>query len=282
MKKKLFSFLISLVLLAAVLPCSYADELPPMVVDGADLLSDAEEQALTSQALDIREAYKEDVIIVTTSSLSGQSPQEFADDFFDKNGYGYGSNRSGVLFLISMGEREWYISTSGDAIYALTDYGIQQLGNVALENGLSSGEYYRAFAAFLEELPEYFKALGKGTPIDGYADYSGSYYHGDREDVVYYEEESSPSILLSMCVGLVIAAVALLIMRAGMNTRRRQPNASSYLKNGSLDIHTLQDMFLYSSVTKTRRAESSSNRGGGSSIHTSSSGSSHGGGGGKF
>ena len=73
MKKKLFSFLIILVLLAAVLPCSYADELPPMVVDGADLLSDAEEQALTSQALDIREAYKEDVIIVTTSSLSGQN-----------------------------------------------------------------------------------------------------------------------------------------------------------------------------------------------------------------
>ena len=282
MKKKLLSFLISLALFAAVLPCSFADELPPMVVDGADLFSDAEEQALISQVSDVREVCKTDVIIVTTSSLSGQSPQKYADDFFDYNGYGYGSNRSGVLFLISMEERDWYISTSGDAIYALTDYGIQQLGNVALENGLSSGEYYRAFAAYLDALPEFFEALDKGSPVDGYADYSGSYYHGEQGDVIYYEEESSPNIVFSVIIGLVIASAALLIMRAGMNTRRKQRSASSYLKNGSLDIHTLQDMFLYSSVSKTRRAESNSNRGGGSSIHTSSHGSSHGGGGGKF
>ena len=282
MKKKLLSFLISLTLFAAVLPYSFADELPPMVVDGADLFSDAEEQALISQASDVREVCKADVIIVTTNSLSGQSPQKYADDFFDYNGYGYSSNRSGVLFLISMEEREWYISTSGDAVYALTDYGIQRLGNVALDNGLSSGEYYRAFVAYLDALPEYFEALNKGSPIDGYADYSGSYYHGDQENVVYYQEKSSPNIVFSVIIGLVIASAALLIMRAGMNTRRKQRSASSYLKNGSLDIHTLQDMFLYSSVSKTRKAESSSNRGGGSSIHTSSSGSSHGGGGGKF
>ena len=48
MKKKLLSFLISLALFAAVLPCSFADELPPMVVDGADLFSDAEERAYFS------------------------------------------------------------------------------------------------------------------------------------------------------------------------------------------------------------------------------------------
>lgn len=120
--------------------------------------------------------------------------------------------------------------------------------------------------------------------MDGYADDSGDYYHGDRETVVHYEQKRSPNFLLSLVLGVVIAAVAVLIMRASMNTKRMQHSASDYIKPGSFHLRTHQDMFLYSNVSKVRRQQNNNggHGGGGSSVHTSSGGRSHGGGGGKF
>ena len=166
--------------------------------------------------------------------------------------------------------------------YALTDYGIQQVGETALPY-LKNGDYYGAFDAFLDALPTYFSAYRDGSPIDGYADTSGDYYHGDQEDVVYYEQPRHVSIWISIVIGAVVGGITVLIMRACMNTKRPQRSAGSYLNDSSYHLRTNQDLFLYSNVTKTRiQQESSSSGGGGSSVHTSSSGSSHGGGGGKF
>ena len=219
-----------------------------------------------------------DVVILTVDSLGGKRPQEYADDYYDYNGYA----DDGLLFLLSMEERDWYISTKGNAIYALTDYGIQQVGESALPY-LKNGDYYGAFDAFLGALPTYFSAYSDGSPIDGYADTSGDYYHGDQEDVVYYEQPRHVSIWISIVIGAVVGGITVLIMRACMNTKRPQRSAGSYLNDSSYHLRTNQDLFLYSNVTKTRiQQESSSSGGGGSSVHTSSSGSSHGGGGGKF
>lgn len=282
MRRTLLALLLSLVILAAVLPCALAASDLPQVIDNAYLLSVSERDALETKAAALREEYEMDVVILTVDSLHGKRPQDYADDYYDENGYGCGEEKSGLLFLISMEERDWYISTSGEAIYAFTDYGIQQVGEAALPY-LSDGEYYEAFDAYLDELPIYFSAYRSGAPLDGYADDSGDYYHGDRESVVYYEEEHSPSLVISLLIGAAVAGIAVLAMRASMNTKRLQSSAADYLEQGSFHLNRQQDMFLYSNVSKTRRPEEhDNNSGGGSSVHSSSSGRSHGGGGGKF
>lgn len=282
MRRKILALLLSLVLLAAVLPCALATSDLPQVIDNAGLLSVSERDALETKAAALREEYEMDVVILTVDSLHGKRPQDYADDYYDENGYGCGEEKSGLLFLISMEERDWYISTCGEAIYAFTDYGIQQVGEAALPY-LSDGEYYEAFDAYLDELPIYFSAYCSGAPLDGYADDSGDYYHGDRESVVYYEEEHSPSLVISLLIGAAVAGIAVLVMRASMNTKRLQSGASDYLKQGSFHLNRQQDLFLYSHVSKTHRPQNNdSSDGGGSSTHTSSSGTSHGGGGGKF
>lgn len=282
MRRTLLALLLSLVLLAAVLPCALAASDLPQVIDNAYLLSVSERDALETKAAALREEYEMDVVILTVDSLHGKRPQDYADDYYDENGYGCGEEKSGLLFLISMEERDWYISTCGEAIYAFTDYGIQQVGEAALPY-LSDGEYYEAFDAYLDTLPAYLSAYRSGAPLDGYADYSGDYYHGDRESVVYYEEEHSPSLVISLLIGAAVAGIAVLVMRASMNTKRLQSSAADYLEHGSFHLNRQQDMFLYSNVSKTRRPEEhDNNSGGGSSVHSSSSGTSHGGGGGKF
>ena len=273
--KRMVMLLTAIFLMVSILiPVSAA--VPPVVWDEANLLTDTEEQVLAAAVTDLKDTYGIDAMIVIKDSLDGNSAQNCADELYDL----LGGSEDGVIFLLAMQEREWYISTCGEMIYALTDYGIQQLGEACVPY-LSSGDYYEAFSLYLLLLPEYLDAYLSGTPVDGYADYSGDYYHGDRDEVVYYEEESTPSFGLSLVIGVAVAAIALVIMRSSMNTKRRQHSAVQYLKEGSFSLTKHRDLFLYSNITKTKKQEQSSS-GGGSSVHRSSGGRSHGGGGGKF
>lgn len=279
MKHKLICLILCLLLFPSLFLSACVRQTEQYIIDNADLLSASEETSLGVKAQAIRQEYGMDAVILTVDSLDGKRPQDYAGDYYDYNGYA----ADGVLFLLSMEERDWYISTKGNAIYALTDYGIQQVGEGTLPY-LKNGDYYGAFDAFLDALPTYFSAYSDGAPIDGYADTSGDYYHGDQEDVVNYEgQPRRVNILISIAFGAVIGAITVLIMRAAMNTKRPQRSAGSYLNDSSYHLRTNQDLFLYSNVTKTRiQQESSSSGGGGSSVHASSSGSTHGGGGGKF
>ena len=276
MKHKLICLILCLLLLPSLFLSVGAAE--QYVIDNADLMSSSEEAALEEKAQALRQEYGMDVVILTVDSLDGKRPQDYAGDYYDYNGY----SEDGVIFILSMEKRDRYISTGGNAAYVLTDYGIQQVGESTLPY-LKSGDYYGAFDAFLDALPTYLSAYNDGTPIDGTVPTSGDYYHGDQEDVVYYEQPRHVSIWISIVIGAVVGGITVLIMRACMNTKRPQRSAGSYLNDSSYHLRTNQDLFLYSNVTKTRiQQESSSSGGGGSSVHTSSSGRTHGGGGGKF
>ena len=274
--KRLISFAV-LVCLLLVLPCpAYAAE--NRVIDEAGLLSSDEVIHLNDQIHGIKTEYELDIVILTVNDLEGKSAQTYADDYYDEKGYGCGENATGVLLLIAMDTREWYISTCGDAIYALTDYSLEVLGD-ELVYFLSSGDYYGAFENFVNSLPKYMLAYQQGDPYDGYAapdEYVSEY----GEETVYYPNSgAAKNPLIAIGVGFVVAVIAILIMRSGMNTAKAKHSAADYLKDGSYRLHTQRDMYLYSHTSRTRRQQNNS---GGSSVHRSSGGSSHGGRGGRF
>jgi uncharacterized protein len=269
----LTTLLLSLFLLLPV----YA-QTTDFVIDEAGLLRSEQIDTLQEMAAELKEHYEIDAVILTVDSLGGTYAQDYADDYYDNAGYG----DDGVLFLLAMEEREWYISTSGSVIYTLTDYGIQKIGEGAVSY-FADGLWFEGFAYFLNNLSYYLDALENGAPVDGFADFSGDYYHGDQEEVVYYQEETSPNFVLSLLCGLGAAGISIFVMRSAMNTKRSQRGAGDYLKKDSWNLYQHRDLFLYSNITKSRRQEESkSSSGGGSSVHRSSGGRSHGGGGGKF
>jgi len=90
------------------------------VYDYANLLENEEE--LEAEIARIRDAWEIDAVIVTIDDAHGLSAMEYADDFFDYNGFGYNEPMGdGVLFLIDMDNREIWISTCGKAIIFFTD-----------------------------------------------------------------------------------------------------------------------------------------------------------------
>lgn len=276
MIRRITALMISAVLLIC-LAVPVSAEAFTYVADDAGLLLPEEISLLEEKAAELNSRYGIDAVVLTVDSLGESRAQDYADDYYDGAGYG----EDGVLFLLAMAEREWYISTCGSMIYTLTDYGIQQLGNEVVPY-LGEGRWYDGFCVFLDCLPEYLDAYESGAPLDGYADYSGDYYHGDQEEVVYYERETKPNFLISLLIGAAAAAVVVLVMKSSMNTKRSQRSASQYMADGSWNLTLHQDLFLYSNVTRTRKQEPPKSSGGGSSVHRSSSGRSHGGGGGRF
>ncbi len=252
MKQRILAGLILAVLLICLTPAAFASQPePPLIVDQGGLLSPREEKALEELALEIREESQMDVVIVTVDTLGGKSARDYADDYYDDNGYGVGSRYSGVLLLIDIGSRQWYISTCGDAIQAISDWDRETLFD-AMADSLSEGEYYRAFDRYLDALKEHLRQDSGGSGVK--------------------------ALLISVLVGLVAGGIGLLILRSGMNTRIKQSGAGDYLKQDSYQLRVHRDMFLYSRVTKRPRPKENS----GSSVHRSSSGRSHGGGGGRF
>ena len=275
--KRYISVILCVILFVSFPALTAASETLPLIIDNGDILSNEEERLLEAEAAALQKEFAVDVVIHTLDSLYGKNISAYADDYYDSVGY----SEDGILLVLAMQEGEWYISTCGEGIFVLTDYGIQRLSEDFLPY-LSAGRYYDGLHVYLKTLPEYFEAFRAGSPVDGYADYSGDYYHGQQDDTVYYNGSGKPNIPLSMVIGLVAATISILIMRGAMNTKKPKSSAHSYLKNGSYHLRTHQDLFLYSNISKVRRQENSSNGGGGSSVHRSSGGIRHGGGGGKF
>lgn len=274
MKRKLVLLVFSLLLCTSFVFSVYASD-KVLVTDNAGLLNSSELAALENTAQALTDTYKMDVAILTVDSLNGITSQEYADQYYDRNGFA----DDGLLFLLAMEEREWYICTSGNAIYAFTDYGLERLGDAVVPY-LSSENYAQGFDYYLNSLYGYFDAYMQGTPIDGRAE---PYDPSNRDSVVYYDQQRSFSSILisSMVIGVIVAGISILIMRYSMNTKRRKHNAGDYLKQGSFQLRLHRDIYLYSNISKVRRQQNTGSSGG-SSVHRSSGGRRHGGRGGKF
>lgn len=261
------------VLLIVFLPVTYAAE-PDRVMDMAGLLTSSEEEELRGQIADIAREYQFDAVIVTADSLNGKTAEEYADDYFDYNGYGYGEDYDGVLLLISMEYRDWAISTCGRGQEVFTDYGLDRIRD-AIVPYLSQGQYYSAFERFLDMTQDYLYEAEVNTPYDT--------NNRPGEELVQEREETNwlTVVLGCLIVGLAAALIVTGVMKSKLKSVRPQADARQYA--GNFDVTLANDLFLYRTVSRTARPErNSSSGGGGSSRHTSSSGRSHGGSSGKF
>lgn len=259
MKRKLFVLTAALCLLTAML--IFAQASPARLVDGAQLLTSGEQAELAAALDEISTRQGVDVVVVTVDSTDGKSPMAFADDYYDNNGYA----PDGILLLVSMAQRDWWISTTGYGITALTDAGIDYIGQEVVYY-LSDGDYAQGFTVFAGLCDDFITQARAGTPYDA----------GNLP-----KEAFSPlfALLFAAVIGLVVALIATGVMKAQLKSVRFQPRADSYVTPGSMHLTRANDLFLYSHLDRREKPKSNT---GGSSTHMSASGRSHGGGGGKF
>lgn len=279
--KKILLSLLTVLALVSVLAVGAAASYPevegtPLLYDEAGLLTESEASQVLSDLQTYSDRHGIDIAVVTVNSLAdygyygSSAAMNFADDYFDYNGFGRGTERSGLVLLLAMQERDWWISTRGSAIRTFTDYGINEYIEGEIVPDLKAGNYAKAFrnyAACADALVRYEN--DNGEPYD---------YDSDREPVKAF---SVARLFGSVVTGLLGGLIPVSGMKSQLKTVREQSGARSYAKADSLAVTSASDFFIGRHVTRTVR-ETERSGGGGSSTHVSSSGATHGGGGGKF
>lgn len=266
MKKLSCIILILIIAISTTLPC-YANKQSPRLVDEARLLDSSDREYVKGELDKASEKLSFDIVIVTVNSTGTKTPMEFADDYYDEHGYGYGENYDGILLLISMQERDWYISTCGYGITAFTDAGLEFLGKEVVYY-LSDEMYDDAFLTFITYCELYVEQARTGTPYDV----------GNMPKLPF---DALWNLIICLVIGFIAAFITTAIMKGKLKSVRSKPRAEEYVRQGSLDITNATDLFLYRTINRKPRPKDTSSSGG-SSSHRSSSGRSHGGRGGKF
>jgi len=262
MKNKLLVFIsLMLVMFVSVPVSAQQGTQKKRVADNAGLLDSSEKQNLEQRMAAIASQYNFDLVIVTEKSIN-KKPMDFADDYFDYNGYGLGGDRDGCLMLQVTGTRDFWFSTSGRGIKILNSIAGDKLEKDVVAH-LKNDDPARAYMAFIDAWEEFLELDAKGRNYN------------------IFHQYNIIMVLAAWILSFLFGSIVISAWKRKMNTALPKKEADSYIVPESLNFTQQNDRFLYSTVSKTKKeAKSSSSSGGG--IHTSSSGRSHGGRGGKY
>ena len=254
MKKREFTFLLAVLFLFLSIPL-FAEK---RVIDNAGLLSSYEISEFQTLTEYIASFYKFDLVILTETNIGGANPMDYADDYFDYNGF---KDHDGCLFLQVTGTRDYWFSTSGRGINILNSTAFDKLQTDVVKR-LRNNDPAGAYRAFINDWETFLVLDAKGKSYN------------------FITENAAIMYVVSWIVSLLIGLGVVRGMKANMKNVRPKTEADRFIIPGSLAFTGRQDTFLYSMVTKSEKADSPSSSSSGS--HTGSSGSSHGGGGGKY
>lgn len=264
MKKCLYIMLaVVLLFVYASVPVS-ADTLYPRLTDEADALTDAEETEILEKLDKISSDKQVDIMICIVPSVGESSAMEYADNLFEDRFYGMGDDRSCVLLLISMEYSDWHITTAGYGITAVTDVGIDYIGE-QITPMMSDGNFADAFLEYASLCERFIDMARSGNPFDA-------------DDLPREPFPAVRNFIICLVIGTIAAWIMTGKKKAQLITVRKQTAAKNYTKDGSLKIDESKEIFLYKTVAKQEKSDSS----GSSSTHTTKSGTTVGGGGGKF
>ena len=240
------------------------------VVDRAGVLDAVTLKNLNVLADSIREQYKCDVDVVFVKTTGQKSAQAAADDFYDTNDYGYGTDHDGIMLFVAVEDRTFAVSTFGYAIYAFTDYGQQYLDDQYL-GYLSSNRWADGAKAFLETCGSLLYSARNGQPMD-------------------VQRSSGKELMLRLIpLDLIAAFLFSFIPISSMKKKNKnveeKNDAFDYVRPDSFRLSFKNDRFMHSHISKIKKPDPPSHSqggGGGSTLHVSSSGRSHGGHSGRF
>lgn len=238
------------------------------IFDEANLFTVEEVEALKIKADNIVSKHQIDIIIVTIDDAQGKSSRDYADDYYDENGFGFNKTKDGVLFLIDMDNRETYISTSGEAIKYLTDERIDEIIQLINKGGLENGDLYGASLGFLKGSQGY---LNMGIPTGQF---------NKDGDVTSKKSLSAFDSIVGVSGGLMSSA--LFFFRTKSKYKMKNPIKQPTYRNNSIVNMDKQENRLFDTALTHKLIQKNKEESNKSTTHTSSSGKTHGGKGLKF
>ena len=252
MKKRLASLALLLILcllLALPVMADSARELP-LVCDASGILTEEQAEELNTRAEAYSRQYSCDIIVVVVDDTDFYDVETFTEGVYNKYNFGWGSDRSGVILLLSMEERDYDLAAYGFGNTAFTDFGKDQLMK-DVKPYLRKNDWYGGFSKYLDLCADYLRRARDGKPVD-----RGLF------------RLSAPVVIWSLVAGAIFALIVTAVLKARMKSAVLQTRADDYL-SGDLRLEYEDDRFLRKDVVRVRRNEGSSGGRGGTSIRSS-------------
>ena len=229
------------------------------VVDEADLLTADEEKALDAKLAAVEQSHKVRILIGTMQDTGGAALGKVTNNVVDQ----IPADNGTIVLLLSMKERDWYISTDNKMRVRITDgKGVEYLSGEFLPD-LKEGKYAAAFTRFAATTDEML-----------------TYYEKEGEP---YDPANAFNLMafgIALACALILGGIIYYMLCEYESNVRSAAEADAYLNHDSFRLTQDEDNFLYTTVTRRTKEKKESSSG--SNVSSSSSDSSHGGGGGKF
>lgn len=238
------------------------------VNDDAHLLTEDERKELNDTLTEIGNRQGLDIAILTTKDTGGKAILDYAMTMYEALNYGQGKNKDGILLVVNMETRKFWMATRGYGITAFTDAGISYISE-KLGPSLKKEKYMKAFTTYASLCDKFVEKAHSGKPYD--------VGHMPFKWLPWY------CVPISIVCGLVAAFFVVSSKRDELHSVAFEDKAHNYMKKNTLKMKESHDYFLYHTVTRNRiKSDSDDSSSGGSSTYSSSSGNTYGGGGGSF
>lgn len=249
-----FFFLLAIAMISGLFSRVYASTSPrgDLIFSEEIYFSESEQGEVRSRLQGLADKYQSDFIVLFREGVGSQSGAErTAIEFFETNDYGVGSEKSGMLLLIDLRDRELYVLTHGKAKELITEKEWNKLLDAVVDNDVAN-QPYEAVMAYVEKIPYYFR----GNFISG----------------------------LDLLIAFGVAAAVALITMFSVKSSYKAANANQAYEiedNAHADFDRFEDAFIREYTTSHTKSSSSGSSSGGSGGGGSSSGG-YGGGGRSF
>ena len=135
---------------------------PGYVTDTVGLLTQEEQRELETTAAQLAERYGCGVYVIIVddyTDYTNGSTRDFAKETYINYDLGVGEDKNGILLVLSISDRDYYLLTKGDiANAAFTDYGQEQLTQEFLDDFR-----YDNWFARLQGLYEHRRAVSRSS-----------------------------------------------------------------------------------------------------------------------
>lgn len=244
------ALLFALLLLLFTLPAHAAEGFH--VYDEADLLTEDQEAKLSEMAAELSAQYDCGIHLAAVEDYTAVSDTysiaDFSEEFYRENLLGFGTERNGILLILSMAERDYDICVYGaDAHATFTDHGKKVLSEEFLDD-FGYDDWYSGFYDYIVACGDLLSEAEAGTPVDVG---SGSVALGTR-------------LLIVFVPSLIIALIVCLVFLSQMKTARRRGNAADYICGRGVNMYIRQDIFTH----RTTRRQVIQRSSGGTSINS--------------
>jgi uncharacterized membrane protein YgcG len=280
--KRIVSILLALIVISVfgVSVSAYENTDKVMLFDGADFLSDAEEESLFEVMVKVSDAYDLNLEFITTAEdFTDEEIIAYAESNYD---YDFGIDSNGSLFLIDSANGNWvdHFVLAGEVDDKVSD---DQLRDIIkeVEQPIIDYDEHTAALRWLFWLDTIYGGVVvneiSNTPVEDYSsDYTdyeytifdeiGFFFNGIAyaiEDFFYFDHINLDTLVVFAVFGLVGGIITFSVI---WNRYKKHAKVSAvhYLDKNSVNIYTRSDRFVREFTTRTVHESSSSSGGGGS------------------